>query len=150
MATKANAQTQSRIDYARSLAPAIVRYYKDGESLLKIEEVFKLNPFHIYAILKEQGVTLRTEKTKFEGGSGFKIDSNVPMPRSGKPPSLMGIKKYPYDKMSVGDSVLVPGKREGKHAFKSFFSGGRKYGMKFSMRTVFENGVEGVRIWRVS
>ncbi len=49
-------------------------------------------------------------------------------------------------KMEVGDSVLIQKPRN--RAFASTVHA-RRHGMKFSARSVCENGVQGTRIWRI-
>lgn len=69
----------------------------------------------------------------------FKIEKDVPVVRASK---------YPFPKMDVGDSFLVPNTttyaRDGKTAIAAASRFGLKHGWKFVCRTV--DG--GVRIWR--
>ena len=71
----------------------------------------------------------------------FKIDRNVPIP----PKSGAGAKKYHFEKMEIGDSTFIVGKT--MNVFGGTLAHYRP--LKFSARTVTENGVKGVRVWRV-
>ena len=66
----------------------------------------------------------------------IKIDKNVPMPSAGK---------YPFGDMDVGDSFFVAGKTAAQMGGTMHF----RKPKKFTTRTVTENGVKGIRIWRV-
>jgi hypothetical protein len=73
------------------------------------------------------------------------IESNIPIPPRGD-----GSREtYPFSKMAVGDSFFAPGATTQKLA-GSFSTQRRRYGRKFSVRTLTENGVKGVRVWRVA
>lgn len=73
----------------------------------------------------------------------IKIDKGVPIPPHGN----AGSKKYPILSMEVGDSFFAPGK---KPTANMAMSKARKtLGYRFSQRAVVENGVAGVRVWRV-
>lgn len=67
----------------------------------------------------------------------FKIEKDVPVP------SRKGI--YPFDDMTVGDSILVTGAKKDFHRARNASSVyGKRHGLKFETRTV--DG--GLRIWR--
>jgi len=68
----------------------------------------------------------------------IKIDKNIEPPR----------RPYPFAVMVVGDSFFAAGANSRKVCglARYYF----KKGMKFSCRTVTENGVLGVRCWRVA
>lgn len=70
----------------------------------------------------------------------MEIEKNIPTP-----PGVQGTKKYPFDKMEVGDSIFIKGQTSvGKAANAArVYANGRQ--MKFSSRSV--DG--GVRIWRI-
>lgn len=85
--------------------------------------------------------------------SEFKIDKDVRVTRPDY--SACGPKgcwKYPFDKMGVGDSFFVAGAvgKDRDTLRSSASSRGKRHGMKFTTRTVTEDGVKGVRIWRVA
>jgi len=92
----------------------------------------------------------------------FKIDKNVPFPVNFKvqddhPVTAKPKLKYPFDRMKVGDSFFAPGQvtaRKGTAGQGAAHSAakayGRAHGLKFTGKTVVENGVKGVRIWRTS
>lgn len=67
----------------------------------------------------------------------IKIDKDIPIPVG-----PMG-SKYPLGKLEVGDSFFI----EGQKTLSGVF--GQHKPKKFSVRTVTENGVKGVRVWRV-
>ena len=74
----------------------------------------------------------------------IKIDKNVELS-----PSMTGRSKkskYPFAELEIGDSFFVEGKTAGQ------FGGWRNYHRpkKFSERTVIENGVKGLRVWRIA
>jgi hypothetical protein len=79
----------------------------------------------------------------------FTIDHAVPLPSmAGK----QGAKpKYPFASMKVGDSFFAPGDHATcqKTVVSSSWSYGRAHGKKFATSTVEENGISGVRIWRI-
>ena len=57
-----------------------------------------------------------------------------------------GTPKYPLRDMPVGASFFVPG---GTHAkLNGAFAPHRRAGKAFLTRTVTENGVKGIRVWR--
>lgn len=70
----------------------------------------------------------------------IKIEKGIPIP-----PGAGGWRKYPLGEMEIGDSFFAPGRKAGD------ISGGFAYhkGKKFSARTCAENGVDGVRVWRI-
>ena len=75
--------------------------------------------------------------------SEFKIEKGIPISSAGGHRA----KKYPFLEMTVGDSVFI-------HAKITDLSGSvwwaqHKLGGKFSKRSVTENGVKGVRVWRI-
>lgn len=72
----------------------------------------------------------------------IKIDKNVPVPR--KPAS--GI--YPWHDLQPGDSFFAAGIKQPQISGATAFIR-KKTGRKFVTRTVTENGVTGVRVWRV-
>lgn len=85
----------------------------------------------------------------------IKIDKGVPL---SAPPTGPGSAKYPWRKMVVGDSFFVAGLRVGGGKSRSgntkgfSTSGGKNMvpGSKWCSRTVTENGIRGVRVWRIA
>ena len=69
----------------------------------------------------------------------FKIDKHIPAPAYD---GLGRACKYPWDKMEIGDSVLVPH----AGAQRSAYGYGKRHSMKF--RTRKDEG--GFRVWRIS
>lgn len=72
----------------------------------------------------------------------IKIDKNVPVPSGKRGPAA-----YPWDDMQPGDSFFVPGKTP--KTLGGAVVTPKNRGMKIRTRSVTENGVAGVRIWRV-
>lgn len=76
--------------------------------------------------------------------SMFNITKNVPLPKRKHGSGRRSI--YPFKDMDVNDSFFVPNKK--------VFTSNRFYEKnnpktKFSIRRVTENGVKGIRVWRV-
>jgi len=74
----------------------------------------------------------------------FEIDFNVPIP---SPKAV--VTKYPFAIMKIGDSFFVPNKTASEVSPHFARARRRLPGTKFACRTVVENGVKGVRVWRV-
>lgn len=72
----------------------------------------------------------------------IKIDKNVALPTSG------ANAKYPFADLSIGDSFFAPG-RTSAQISPCTAHAQRERGGKFTARTVTENGVKGVRVWRI-
>lgn len=73
------------------------------------------------------------------------IDKGLPVPKrykSGRP------YMYPYEQMEIGDSFFVAKNRNGGGALVNHAK--KVTGHTFTLRTVTENGVKGVRIWRTA
>jgi len=68
----------------------------------------------------------------------IKVEKNVPMPPS--------ITRYPFRKMNVGDSFFAPGKTGTDISKASQIY--KADGLRFTARTVVENGIKGARAWR--
>lgn len=71
------------------------------------------------------------------------IESNVPLLQA-----RGGFRKHPWEKMELGDSFFVAGttvERLSSVAVRA----ARRLGGKFTCRTVKEQGIPGVRVWRV-
>jgi hypothetical protein len=82
-----------------------------------------------------------------DGGDEIVVEAGIPIP----PRTQLGRRsKYPFEDMDVGDSFFVAG-RDGKN-FGGTVTGARKRhpDMAFEMRTVKEDGVIGVRVWRTA
>ena len=82
------------------------------------------------------------------------IDRDIPLPvartagaRKPRP------SKYPFRDMQPGDSAFFPGKHSGDRHHPAYMSARnfvKRYGWRMSLRSVEENGVKGVRIWRTA
>jgi len=72
------------------------------------------------------------------------IDKGVPIPKARSPRHT-----YPLHDMKRGDSFFVPGKRpcDLSGALKNIRD--QHEGWQFTSRSVTEDGVEGVRVWRI-
>lgn len=74
----------------------------------------------------------------------FQVDRNVPLP----PAKTLYQRKYPFNVMAVGDSFFVPG------VTRQQMAGPIRYATcecrKFTTRRTTENGVAGLRIWRIA
>ncbi|MEY3082422.1 MAG: hypothetical protein RJA94_2407 [Pseudomonadota bacterium] len=69
----------------------------------------------------------------------IEITKGLPTPRGRK-------SKYPFREMEVGDSFFSPGSSViGIHGCAR-----RHRPMKFTCRSVVENGVAGIRVWRIA
>lgn len=69
----------------------------------------------------------------------YLIERGVPLP-----PGASTGPTYPWDKMAVGDSFFVPGKKQ-ENMSSVASSAAKRRGWKFATRTV----PGGVRVWRV-
>ncbi len=69
------------------------------------------------------------------------IEKGVPLPKTRS--------KYRFAEMAVDDSIFVPD-GTGRTISGSISYAGRCTGWKFTARTVEENGISGVRVWRVA
>lgn len=76
----------------------------------------------------------------------IKIDKGVPMPTgaTGRPPN-----RYPWVGMEIGDSFFVPGRKAATMG-GTLASAKKTHGYICRCRTVTEDGVAGVRVWRVA
>lgn len=79
----------------------------------------------------------------------YKIDRGVEIPETETR------SKYPYRDMRVGDSIFLPrpdthGPRAWANGVRStFIAHTKRYGGAFTTRSVVEDGVSGVRVWRM-
>ena len=72
----------------------------------------------------------------------FEIDKDV------KLEDTSAYKKYSFGAMEVGDSFFVPFAL-GDGARGAAYGYGSRHGVKFTTRTLTENGERGTRIWRI-
>ncbi len=73
----------------------------------------------------------------------YEIRDDVPIP------TRPFIAKYPFAEMEIGQSFFVPGATTKKLAGSLYYAH-RALGYKFVTRTVVENDLPGVRVWRLS
>jgi len=71
----------------------------------------------------------------------YKIEKNIPAPG----PAPQSIRKYPFDKMQIGDSFFVPGGNQNSIA-TSATNQLNRYGRRYTTRKM--DG--GVRVWRIA
>jgi hypothetical protein len=70
----------------------------------------------------------------------IKIEKGIPTPPRSR---------YPLRDMEIGDSIFVPGKTS--LGFSGYVaSASQKTGFKFATRKAIEDGVTGLRVWRIS
>jgi hypothetical protein len=87
--------------------------------------------------------------------SATTIEFGIPMPPAGKPGPEV---KFPWAQMRPGDSFFVPGgrlnQRDSRRGTAAIVGTAAGYkiikGSSWGKRAVTENGVNGVRVWRVS
>jgi hypothetical protein len=76
--------------------------------------------------------------------SEYVIESGIPMP---SPVSGPGVRKYPFDRLEVGQSFYLSGKEKDFSTLRNAaFQHARRYGKKFITRRV--DG--GARCWRIA
>lgn len=73
----------------------------------------------------------------------LKIDDNVPIP------TLKNRNRYPFALLEVGQSFFMTGVTTSQMC-NCFGYHTKRTGRRFSARATVENGVAGVRVWRVS
>ena len=66
------------------------------------------------------------------------VDKGIPVPRS-----LRGRSKYPFRQMEIGDSCFIP-RKNGQQITINHLKP-----LRFTTRHVVENGIDGVRVWRI-
>lgn len=74
----------------------------------------------------------------------IQVDRDIPLP----PPKQQFTRKYPFNIMAVGDSFFVPGMT--RRPMASSIRHASCECRKFTTRRVIENGVSGLRIWRIA
>lgn len=79
----------------------------------------------------------------------MKVEQNIPIPKMASSRGL-----FPWHDMQVGDSFFAPGYKTGNpsNGLKSFnASAGDEIipGSKWRVRSVVEDGVQGLRVWRL-
>ncbi len=90
---------------------------------------------------------MKLPRIQITGGSKeLPIDKHIPVPiRHGGRSAI-----YPWDKMNVGDSFFVPGKTYYQVSGSVNYHRIKHPGWKMSGRNLTENGVAGVRFWRIA
>lgn len=76
--------------------------------------------------------------------SEIKIEKGVPIPA---PSRREYVSKYPWRRLEVGDSFFAADKLISSMGIDNMR---KKSGFNFTARTVTENGVKGVRVWRIA
>lgn len=84
----------------------------------------------------------------------MQIDKNIPPPVERKFKGKGGYpSKYPFREMKAGDSVFFPGahKANAHHPAYMVAKGIQKRdGIRFTLRSVMQDGQPGIRIWRLT
>jgi hypothetical protein len=85
--------------------------------------------------------------------SSIKIDQGIPLP--GRNNTRGGPGKWPWTEMRPGDSFFAAGYVQTKvqgdaPTFSTRWGANMVPGSKWATRFVTENGVQGVRVWRVA
>lgn len=76
----------------------------------------------------------------------IQIDKGVPIPPHVRG---QGAPKYPWREMEIGDSFFVSDRH--RRSISAAASSARQHrGHQFATRSVTENGVDGIRVWRVA
>ena len=70
--------------------------------------------------------------------------TDIQIDRVPLPPSHGRLFKYPYLQMAIGDSFFATRKHLNVYTWT------KTSGFKFTQRRVKENGVEGLRVWRIA
>ena len=74
------------------------------------------------------------------------IEDDIPIPPKGGGGNRLGTS--PLDNIAVGQSVFYAGRSQ-KIVSSVFYGVAKRTGHKFTTRKVTENGVAGVRVWRI-
>lgn len=75
-----------------------------------------------------------------------KIDKGFPIPKRGQ--RVIAVYKYPFSKMQVGDSFFTPTSRP-NNMYTIAHRAAKIFNHKYTCRSVVEDEVAGVRIWRI-
>ncbi len=73
----------------------------------------------------------------------LEIQSGIALPRG----DLGSYRRYPWNALGVGDSFFAPG-RDVRTISSSAGQAARRLHTRYTCRTVVEDGVRGVRVWR--
>jgi hypothetical protein len=74
----------------------------------------------------------------------FLIEDGIPIPPKG------GTTQYPWPEIGMGQSVFVPGDQRVVRLTRTALSAWAiSNGRKFTCRVCTENGVAGIRVWRI-
>jgi hypothetical protein len=73
----------------------------------------------------------------------IKVDKDFPVPASAR-------RKYPWDDMGIGDSFFVAGANSTGMSNAAKGARKKRTDSRWMCRTVVENGIEGVRVWRIA
>jgi hypothetical protein len=75
----------------------------------------------------------------------MQIDKAINLPLEIPP-----VSKYPFNKMEIGDSVLIPGNMDTKKVYSAARCHAQRAGKKFCSRIEIDSeGLKGLRVWRV-
>jgi hypothetical protein len=80
----------------------------------------------------------------------FVIEKNVPLPKSNRG---RGNTRYPFGRMDIGDSFFIAAPENATATQQRISSAAThfaaRHACRFTTREVMEDGVIGVRIWRI-
>lgn len=88
-------------------------------------------------------------KPKIITQTAYPIDKGVPIPPINKAYKGSTNPVYPWHRMEIGDSFFV-GDARTNIVTRMACQTSARFPMKFTCRTLTENGVRGVRVWRVA
>lgn len=78
----------------------------------------------------------------------YNITKNIVIPPKQRPSN--GPKKYPFLEMEIGDSFFVPRLENGRLNYSATHALPKEARKNITARKVTENGVDGVRYWRLA
>jgi hypothetical protein len=73
---------------------------------------------------------------------GYQFNKGIPIP------PMKVTRRIPWREMEIGDSVFMPG-RKIYEAYNTTRDARKRHNFVFACRTTVEEGIEGIRIWRV-
>ena len=74
----------------------------------------------------------------------FPVQKGIPIPE----PKSPGARKYPWNKLAPGGSFFIP-RKSVDQVSSAVSNAAKRLGWKFTMRSVIEKKVPGVRVWRI-
>lgn len=74
------------------------------------------------------------------------VDGGIPIPDRYKKHNFQGV----FDNMQVGDSVFIPNEFDASKVHSCFSKKKTEEGWRITTRKVTDEGVRGIRVWRLS